>query len=363
MPPKATTRNRERFSIGPFRAFQARYRLFAILLLIVLATLYTITPSLTGYYLLQRGAMLLDRAETDAEAPTKATRDLQRAAVLLPANPHPLRYLARAYQATERWDEAIATLEQLDSLMSDSVLVRTELMLAYQAAGRFDHAMQLAAALGYPPDELAIIGDAYRREGDHIQALRWYATAVEGDPALAPQLAFRRLVSAGPANDPQAQALLRQAQTEIPDLELPTVGASRVVVPGAVLRWVEAFPQNGVTYGTPLNYPHHDSEGVFWWNGHATLLLRVAQYGNYLVQVTILNSYPPPVELTLGANGMPLHGVSLSSGDNSWSVVEFPVVLTTSLASIDVWFTNDATVQGHDRNASIAQVEILPIAK
>lgn len=346
-----------------FRAFQAPYRFVVILSLVIFAVLYATTPSLIGYYLLQRGAMLLDRAETDAEALSKATRDLRRAAVLLPANPRPVRYLARAYQATEHWDEAIAVLEQLDSLGPDSVLVRTELMRAYQAAGRFDLAMQLGAALGYPPDELAIIGDAYRRNGDHIQALKWYATAVAGAPVLAPQLAFRRLVSAGPANDPQAQALLSQAQTEIPDLELPTVGASRVVVPGAMLRWVEGFPQNGVTSGTPLNYPYQEPEGVFWWNGHATLLLTVSRYGNYLVRVTTLNTYPPPVELTLGSNGLPLHNVSLSGGDNSWSIVEFPVTFTTPFASVDVWFTNDASVQGYDRNASIAQVEILPIGE
>lgn len=76
------------------------------------------------------------------------------------------------------------------------------------------------------------------------------------------------------------------------------------------------------------------------------------------MHVTTQNGNPPPIELAFGLNGRPLQHLSLTAGDDTWSVVEYPVTFTTRIATLDVWYLNDVMVQGIDRNAVIAQIDI-----
>lgn len=326
---------------------------------------YAAIPTLIGYAALQRGAAALFAAEHAGADPAsfdETIDDLHRAAALLPTDPLPLRYLARAYAQLGRFDEAIAALEQAVALAPESPLVRKELMLAYQVGGRLEQAAQIETQLGYTPDQIAAIGDTYRRNGDHVEALRWYDLARVRDPSLVQELAFRQLLSAGPTGDSRVRTFLREVRAVLPDLELPRVTAAGVTVPGALLRWVEVYPSLGITYGTPLNHIDGSANGTLWGNGQATLLVMVDQPGEYLVRVTAQNSNPPPVELVLGLNGRPLRHLSLTAGDDTWSVVEYPVTFNTRIATLDVWYMNDAMVQGIDRNAVIGQIDIQAVS-
>ncbi|NWF79023.1 MAG: tetratricopeptide repeat protein [Chloroflexi bacterium] len=359
--PQSPPLNRETPSPPPQTSQTVRLVLGTLLTGALAVLTYAVTPTLIGLAAMQRGAAALtvaERVEVDPETLSGPIGDLRDAAALLPTDPLPLRYLARAYQQSGRQDEAIATLERAASLAPNSLLVRKELMLAYQAAGRLEQAAQLEAQIGYTPERMIAIGDSYRRNGDHVEALRWYDIARARDPSLGSQLAFRQLLSAASTGDPRAQTFLREVQAVLPDLVLPHVGTAGVVVPGALLRWVEVYPQLGITYGTPLNHTHGGTDGVLWGNGHATLLIAVDQPGDYVVRVTTHNGNPPPVELALGVNGRPLQQVALTAGDDTWSVLEYPITLKTPLASLDVWFLNDGMVQGIDRNAVISQIDI-----
>jgi len=318
---------------------------------------------LAGLYYLQRGAEALDVAEHDVAAHTTlggSLRDLQRAAQLLPADPLPQRYLARLYMLTEQHREAVAALEQARRLSPQSLLVRKELMIAYQTAGLSDQASQLEADVGYTPDRIVGIGDAYREGGDYVEAARRYDSALEREPDLAPRLAFRRLLTAALSDDRRLPELLHEAQTVFPDLMIPRVGAEGVLLSGSMLRWLKEVPDRGILYGTPLNHPYYGSEAVFWWSGHATLLLNVADPGDYLVRMTVLNGKPAPIELAFGVNGTQLHRELFVAGDDSWAVVELVVPLRSSMTSLDVWYLNDAVVNGLDRDAVISQIEIRP---
>ncbi|MCS6880082.1 MAG: tetratricopeptide repeat protein [Oscillochloridaceae bacterium] len=345
-----------------FRENRAGCLLIGVCVLVGLVALYAAAPRLAGMFFIQRGAALLatDPAGQNAAILTESLSNFQRAADLLPDDPLPLRYMARVYQLDGRVDEALTVLEKALSLRPDSVLIQTDLLRAYVLTGHPDHALELSAALGYTPDRFVVVGDEYRRSGDYAQALRWFDVAAYADAALASHIVFHRLVSAALARDPQAFEVLHEAQTELPDLQAPQVGVAPVAVPGAAFRRVEALSQPPFVSGTPLNHPYGGSTGVFWGNGQATLLVQVARSGAYVVRVTVVNTVPPPIQLAFGANGLPLHQVSLVAGDNTQSVVEFPVMLTTPLSTVDIWFLNDANVQGLDRNAYIEQVEILP---
>jgi len=85
----------------------------------------------------------------------------------------------------------------------------------------------------------------------------------------------------------------------------------------------------------------------------------VDQPDTYLLRITTYNSKPPPIELAFGVNGNRVHYASLTTGDETWLVVEFSVTLHPPLASLDVWFLNNAMVNGQDRNAIIGSIEIL----
>lgn len=344
------------------RAIWRAWLRIGIATLIAVGLLYVVTPTFAGLFTLQRGAAVLARveqAEADPAMLAASMVDLQRAAALLPTDPLPLRYLARAYQQSGRLEEAIAVLEQAALLAPQSILIHQELLLAYQTAGRYEQGALLETQLGYAPEQGVAVGDAYLANGDYAQALLWYDRVCDRWPERAEQLAFRRLVAAIPLNDPRAPALLRQAQATLTDLEAPRIGAQPVVVNGAALRWVGDVSLPDVSSGIPLNYPYGGSEGVFWWDGRGTLIVAVDQPGTYLLRITTYNSSPPPVELAFGVNGHRVQSTSLTRGDNTPSVVEFPVTLHPPLASLDVWFLNNDMVNGQDRNATIGRIEIL----
>lgn len=285
--------------------------------------------------------------------------DLQRAAELLPADPLPLRYLARAYQQSGHPEDASAVLERAAALAPQSILIRQELLLAYQMAGHHEQSALLETELGYVPDQGIAIGDAYLANGDHAQALLWYDRVCDRWPERTEQLAFRRLVAAISLNDPRALALLLQTQATLPGFEAPRVGTRPIMVNGAALRWVGDVSLPAAPAGTPLNYPYGGSQGVFWWDGRGTLIVAVDQPDTYLLRITTFNSEPPPIELAFGVNGNRVRDASLMAGDETWSVVEFPVTLYPPLASLDVWFLNNDTVNGQDRNAIVGSIEIL----
>lgn len=346
------------------RAAWTAWLRFGIMALIVVGVLYVVVPTFVGLLTLQHGAAALARVEQTGADPAMLAAsigDLQRAAELLPADPLPLRYLARAYQQSGRQADAIAVLEQATLLAPQSILVRQELLLAYQTAGRYERSALLETKLGYTPEQGVAIGDAYLANGNAVQALLWYDRVGDRWPERAKQLAFRRLVAAISLNDPRAPALLRQTQATLPGLEAPRVGTQQVVVNGAALRWVGDVSLPDAPSGISLNYPYGGSEGVFWWNGRGTLIVAVDQPETYLLRITTYNTAPPPVELAFGVNGHRIHYVSLTGGDNTPSVVEFPVSIYPPLASLDVWFLNNAMVNGQDRNAMIGRIEILKV--
>jgi len=311
---------------------------------------------------MQRGAAALavaERVHADPATLEGLIGDLRHAAALLPNDPLPLRYLARAYQQSGRPEEAIAALERATTLAPQSILVRQELLLAYQTAGRHEQSAVLETELGYTPERVIAVGDAYLASGDHAMALLWYDRVCDRWPERTEQLAFRRLVAAIPLNDPRTLGLLHQAQATLPGFEAPRVGAQPISVNGATLRWVRDVSLPDAPSGTPLNYPYGDSQGAFWWNGRGTLIVAVDQPDTYLLRITTYNSKPPPVELAFGVNGNRLHYASLTAGDETWLVVEFSVILHSPLASLDIWFLNDSIVNGQDRNAIIRDIEIL----
>lgn len=336
----------------------------AALLTIVVAALTVILnllpfiPNFIGLYMLQSSMSTLENVKKNTEEFATSIDNLRYAAKLLPRDSLVLRHLAGVYQSVGRHDEAIIALEQAVDRAPQSLIVRTELLLAYYAAGQYDAAASLEHELGYTPERLIELGDAYLEKGDHRQALLWYDIALRRQPLLAKTLAFRRLIATIPTSDLRAMELLSEVRDLLPHLEVPRIDGRNVGLAGESLVWVSKGK-----YGVPLDHPYESdiSDGVFWTNGQATLIVEVEQTFDYLVRFTVRNSYPPPVEMSFGVNGLAVLHVSLTAGDNSFSAVELPITLVPPLMRLDVWFLNNGTIQGEDRDAVIRWIDLEPI--
>ena len=309
-------------------------------------------PQLVGFYLLHRGSTKLVQAEQqllDNSLVNSAISDLQKATTLLPSDPLPWRRLAQAFQRAGRMDDSIKSLQRASLL--GSLLAKKDLMLLYQTMGLRDE--QLEREFNFDLSRCITIGDDLLNQGDGIQAKEWYLRAVHLWPERSNDLLFRRWVASVQSNDEGEMASLSQI---IPDISLVHLDGTDITVDGERMHWIPS--------GEPLNYPHrNDPRAIFWSNGRGSLFVFTEKQGEYLVQATVSNLPPPPIEMAFGMNGKILHRFSLSKGDNSWDTVEFVVRIESLINTIDFWFLNDgwSPENNVDRNAMIRRIRIVPI--
>jgi len=114
--PQSPPLNRDAPSPPPQTSQTIRLALGTLLIGALAVLTYAVTPTFIGLVAMQRGAAALavaERVHTDPATLEGLIGDLRHAAALLPNDPLPLRYLARAYQQSGRPEEAIAALEPL----------------------------------------------------------------------------------------------------------------------------------------------------------------------------------------------------------------------------------------------------------
>jgi tetratricopeptide (TPR) repeat protein len=326
----------------------------AALLTGFLLALSPAAPALAGYYYMSRGAQTLaiaERTTLSSGELKRATADLERAARWLPADPLPLRRLARAYLLANRTDEAVAVLERARALQPDSPLLHAELVAAYEAAGQPDDAATLSRDAGLTPEQLVGVADQYMEVGRYIEAMSWYDRAVTEQPELGSPTALRRAIAAIGAGDTRANALVAEAERADPGFEVADLD-EQLLLSGGQLRWFSAVGSE-ITYGTSLAYPYGGQEGHFWWDGRGGTLVQVRDGGRYTLEISLRHNPPAPVIMAVGVDGAPLARIELARGDSSWETLSLTVELRPGIHSIDLWFLNNDTVDGTDRNASV----------
>ncbi len=304
---------------------------------------------------MHQGASLLELA--DGESPrspliSEAISYLQTAADLLPHDPLPLRYLARAYRASGQLEEAIAVLERAHALEPENLLVKKELMLAYQDVGRPNEVLEIE--FGYSPDRLMYLSELGLESGHYVEVLQVYDLIVERWPEYYDRVLFCRIVAYLSGQGAVPVNLIESLN----DTEGVVNGnGMRQIVPGAAFRWV--YPG----CDRQLNVPYGGSKGIFWNNGRGSLLISIDESAYYLLRIIVCDCFPPPIEMSFGINGQVIKYVDLVEGDNSWDEQSFVVLLSAPLVSLDVWFHNDYYLEGElDRNAIIQHVEIIRLA-
>jgi hypothetical protein len=126
------------------------------------------------------------------------------------------------------------------------------------------------------------------------------------------------------------------------------------------LRWLNQHLQGGVTYGTPLSHPYTQPFGTFWWQGAAIGFFQVSESGRYQISINLRHSNPPPVELSVALDNRIVQAISLTRGDTSWETITLPQVydLGPGIHTIDITFINNGQVEGLDRDAAVAWIEL-----
>jgi hypothetical protein len=192
---------------------------------------------------------------------------------------------------------------------------------------------------------------------DRDASLGW-VELVSTDMMQGRNYEFARLLQALEDQDPEAYELAQAFTTIEPLFQVNAVG-ERIV--GSAMWWATELPASDSDgpFAKSLDSPLPGSAGVLWWTGEAITVVEVEQPGTYWIRASLQHAEPPPVEMAMGVNGHRLENIELDRGDQTWQLVEVPVSLSAGLHALSMWFLNDAVVDGIDRDASVAWIELV----
>lgn len=268
------------------------------------------------------------------------------------ASPNMLRQLAQLYLRDQQPQKAISLLERVYRLQPDSYLVVNDLAGAYEASGDMQQAEELWATIEVDADKMVALGDVALDQGLYDQAAVWYTRVSKLRPERSDELAFRRAVLATLNGSAETERLVQAAQAADPGLMI--FSASEVEqVAGRNLRWFMCSAP-GIDPGVLVGASYESPEAYLWWSGEVVAFVRVTQAGVYRLRVETRHSMPPPVELTFGIDEQDMKSFTLARGDNSWETIAAQTRLDPGLHIIRLRFTNNAIVNGEDRDAAIA---------
>jgi hypothetical protein len=154
------------------------------------------------------------------------------------------------------------------------------------------------------------------------------------------------------SQDKNVTETIQLVQQIVPNFEVFSLNTD-LTVRGGAMRWLTEIPGSSITYGTPLAYSsgYESPFGIFGWSGEAVAFLSVEQAGDFMIQLRLRHSSPPPVDMALGVNRKDIYPIILERGDDSTQMVEIPIRLNQGIQTIHLWFLNNGIVNGKDRDA------------
>ncbi len=373
--------------MNPFRRLFVSVAFLGSLILLV-----WLAPRVLALYYQSQAGDLLERVQRGTEADVIEHWDLPRTAVTNaegqsqiaqaisalqsslqynPGDSHPYLLLGRAYLLAGQLDQSVQAYRTYANLRPKNPLGHLELGFAYEAqckSGAGDAAATCPAAMaewqagGLSPSQFLARGqDEFKRSNwpeafAWYERYQWYADRNAEATPLPFDLMFRLAIAAASVQSPDARRLLAEVRERDATFQVYSVQPS-MRIDGVSLHWMNQIG-DAVTYGTPLSNGGSGTAGFLWWSGQATALVSVEQDGDYLLRIQVRHGDPPPVEMAIGVDGKQLELITLARGDNSWETVSLPVTLTSGYHTVDIWYLNNAIVNGKDRDAAVEWVEI-----
>ncbi len=328
---------------------------------VFLAVVVACTPAVRYYLALTAGTLALEALTQnpgDEVAFTTAQIQLERARVLAPTDPMTLRRLGQFYRRTGQSDAAVAALSQAAIRLPQSLLVKQELALAAESAGDTNLVDKLLAELDLAPDQIAPLVRRSFEQGAYQTAADWCPLA-ERFSGRRPDQDYLCAVASSVTLAPDAESRVAALLAAEPSLR-PIVVNNGSRVRGDQLRWATEINEV-VSYGTPLSFGKPpDGNGYMWWSGHAIAWIEVTYPGTYLWRLEAQHTLPAPVELVLGLDGVKVSRVSLGRGDNTFEMLETLLELRPGLHTLNIWYINDAEINGQNRDGVFRQFELIP---
>lgn len=224
----------------------------------------------------------------------------------------------------------------------------------------FERMRQAWQSMIYATGGLRNRGDEALQAQQFGAALRWYERALHLEQTPTFDVFYRRAVAAINSGHESAETLLADARDMNETLEVADVpygGSARIT--GADFRWMSQV-LGGPTYGGRLGDqpgPRPDA-GYLWWQGQAATIVRTASEGVFQLDIEVVHGSPPPVQLAVGIDGAQIADYELARGDGSTESLELSMHLSRGLHTINIWFINDSSPSGTDRNAVIGNIII-----
>ena len=345
-------------------------------------TYYLYTAVIFGfwaYHVDSAGRILYDTLESQSigifrapypPKPNASLEDLRSAIAHLDEAVHwrpdqglPYKLAFVAHSALGEWEGAAASLEAASTLSDTNSLAKWEV-----AVPLVEFALQPAAnQLRYSEARsdlgnflLLYSADAALGAGETRQAERSYSDFVDtvygsDYDSLPGDLLYRYLVAANVSGAEEAPRLMLAMSARDPAFHSWVVSPT-MQIPGAQLRLLSSPGSNDATYGKLLGIG--GAYGILPWSGRASALVYTPTAATYSIAYDLVHSSPPSVLLKLGVDGRPLSSVELARGDDSVERFTITANLDQGFHTIDLWYENDDVVNGHNRDAVIASIEI-----
>lgn len=191
----------------------------------------------------------------------------------------------------------------------------------------------------------------------YAEAFQRYARLADSPSARPQAPLFYAMVTAVYTRRADAAGWVQRYRLDDPEFIVYPPGET-VAIEGRDLRMVLTDRNRRIAGGRPAQSPREAGVTVFSSYGGAVALVDIADAGVYSLSIEARHDAPPPVELLVGANGVPLIQYVLARGDDSWEQLQLDLHLVPGIHAVNLWFMNDYRAGNDDRNLFVRRITL-----
>ena len=343
------------------------YGLLAFLILTILAIII-LRPRVLALYHQVKGGMILRSVIQTAQKTNpnaiacdlepvredSARTQLKQAIAHLEAARHYAPKLAQTYLLLGRAfclygepENAVSSYRTYVLLQPQNPLGHLELGMAYALSGESMSVIDWQKAGISPEQVLAQAEQAFNMK-NYLLAANRYRLSSMGDTELPFPVFLRWAIAAAISK----QEFPDPAYQILPVIPLAESGSTKISA--SYLRWLREVP-NILVYGDRLiDHPGKDpTVARMWWGGDAVIIIQVPASGKHAITIRAQNTLPPPVQMNLTIDYVPVFPFEMERGDMSWQEFQTEVILSAGFHVIGLRYINNGVVNGIDRDAVI----------
>jgi hypothetical protein len=303
-----------------------------------------------GSFACEIGALSGDRAKSKLK---QAIAHLVAARGYDPSLAQTYLLLGRAYCLYGEPQNAILAYGGYFRLHPNNPLGHLESGLAYAEAGQQEAINEWLVA-GVTPDQILSQAEKSFNLKDYWSAANWYSQSAIGLSSQPISIILRWAIAATLSG----LKFPESAYQILPVFMVNNTGVTHIEAGN--FRWLREIDPNILKYGDKIfDHPGKDpSIARMWWSGDAIGIISIPSSGKYSVSILAQNTVPPPIQMALTVDLVPVYQFEMERGDLSWVKSNIEIYLTAGFHVIGLRFINNGVVNGIDRDAVINWLEI-----